>query len=501
MSITRPGPFLSKWAEKGKRFDVPDNGADIANGKADIQTGFPEITMKSVINGGVPPWGQDHNGILYQITQAIQWTQAGGVPTFNQDFVNKNGGYPAGSILQGDDVSKPWILWISVQDENTNKLIGLDINNPSAQNGWRRYPIIEEKDGALLYYNDDGELAVATPSVSFTRYVSWSKGNDNNKGTDKGSPLKTIDKAIASSPSSGQIYIKILDTDTHYWMSSHDIYNLKDQDISNYDPGKIYSDSDGITQEPPSKLWYTIDIGSRTIIIQPYSDVEGQDFWDELLYSAQINMVDAYWGYCVDDAVLASRGIRRPVIKIMWCYGYANNEYNHFITSYIGWCGINGISNAFSIEFYGCQFETHKIDDLNNAPFGANSGWARPGGNYIFNGCIFTNFCNDLIYYKYFLGGTEITSSSISFRRSNYFVDSLTNKGPLMILINAPINIFVNDGKPDKINNTNYKFIENNVEKFMSKGSTYYPASLKKIKHPSPHYAYLTTSFDINENI
>ncbi|MUG08369.1 hypothetical protein [Commensalibacter melissae] len=90
MSIQRPEKlFSSKWAEYGDRFNIEDTGADYQNGRADIETGFPPQTMKSVLQGGVPPWGQDHNGILYQITEAIQWMQAGGLPSFNQDFCNK----------------------------------------------------------------------------------------------------------------------------------------------------------------------------------------------------------------------------------------------------------------------------------------------------------------------------------------------------------------------------------------------------------------------------
>ena len=47
-------------------------------GFASLNDGFPPLTMTPIAAGGVPPFGQDMNGILNQITEVLQWQQAGG---------------------------------------------------------------------------------------------------------------------------------------------------------------------------------------------------------------------------------------------------------------------------------------------------------------------------------------------------------------------------------------------------------------------------------------
>ena len=61
--------------------------------------------------------GQDLNGILKWITQAIQWQQAGNMACYNSVFSTAIGGYPIGSILQSTTKGK---FWLSTADNNTN---------------------------------------------------------------------------------------------------------------------------------------------------------------------------------------------------------------------------------------------------------------------------------------------------------------------------------------------------------------------------------------------
>jgi hypothetical protein len=49
--------------------------------------------------GGIPPFGQDFNGIFFDITQILQYMQAGGHPTYSSELSTAIGGYPLGAML------------------------------------------------------------------------------------------------------------------------------------------------------------------------------------------------------------------------------------------------------------------------------------------------------------------------------------------------------------------------------------------------------------------
>jgi hypothetical protein len=73
--------------------------------------------MTPIAAGGVPPFGQDMNGILKQITQGIQWEQAGGGYAFDAAFATSIGGYPKGAIVNSAIVLGK--KWTSLVDNNT----------------------------------------------------------------------------------------------------------------------------------------------------------------------------------------------------------------------------------------------------------------------------------------------------------------------------------------------------------------------------------------------
>jgi len=90
----------------------------IVNCAASLPDGFPPLTFLAQTSGGCPPFGQDMNGILRQITQWQQWQQAGELPTiYDSSFQTSIGGYPNGAIIQSAVV--PGDFWISTTDNNT----------------------------------------------------------------------------------------------------------------------------------------------------------------------------------------------------------------------------------------------------------------------------------------------------------------------------------------------------------------------------------------------
>ena len=81
----------------------------VTPGAASLADGFPPLCFLPVSAGGVPPFGQDMNGILNEITANLQWLQAGGVPAYNAAFSAAIGGYPKGAVLASADGVGFWL--------------------------------------------------------------------------------------------------------------------------------------------------------------------------------------------------------------------------------------------------------------------------------------------------------------------------------------------------------------------------------------------------------
>ena len=71
----------------------------ITPGAASLTDGFPPLTFIAEGAGGIPPFGQDMNGILNEITAWIQWGNAGAPVIYDATFSAAIGGYPKGTIL------------------------------------------------------------------------------------------------------------------------------------------------------------------------------------------------------------------------------------------------------------------------------------------------------------------------------------------------------------------------------------------------------------------
>lgn len=85
-------------------------------GAASFDTGFPPATMIPIVAGGVPPYGQDMNGILYMITAHTAYLQAGQNYKFSASVSTAITGYAKGAVLaMADDTG----LWISTAAANT----------------------------------------------------------------------------------------------------------------------------------------------------------------------------------------------------------------------------------------------------------------------------------------------------------------------------------------------------------------------------------------------
>lgn len=114
MSVSEPGKIVTPWAESGLKNPIPP-AANPATGRAGFDQGFSAINMTAKEAGGIPPFGQDFNGIFYEVTNILRYMQAGGQPTFDAALATAIGGYPKGAMVLGND---GLTLWQSKVDSN-----------------------------------------------------------------------------------------------------------------------------------------------------------------------------------------------------------------------------------------------------------------------------------------------------------------------------------------------------------------------------------------------
>lgn len=88
-----------------------------AIGRASMALGFPKETFTPIAAGGVPPYGEDMNGILHMLAQAARAAEAGLVRPFSQNYANSINGYPLGAIVAHPSISGRYVM--NAQDNNT----------------------------------------------------------------------------------------------------------------------------------------------------------------------------------------------------------------------------------------------------------------------------------------------------------------------------------------------------------------------------------------------
>lgn len=117
MPISIIPKFLQKaFAQDGGRQDVPISG-DTSLGRATYETGFAAINRIPIEAGGIPPFGTDMNGVLYDVSAAIQYLQSGHEFPFDAVFAASIGGYGVGAVVS--DSSDKSLLWVNGTNANS----------------------------------------------------------------------------------------------------------------------------------------------------------------------------------------------------------------------------------------------------------------------------------------------------------------------------------------------------------------------------------------------
>lgn len=96
-----------------------------ASPNASWHDGFPAVTMEPISSGGVPPAGQDFNGIYYELSEVLVYTNAGGRFKWDSAFAAAVG-YPAGAVLAANDFSHSFVCLTAGASTDPNTLANVD---------------------------------------------------------------------------------------------------------------------------------------------------------------------------------------------------------------------------------------------------------------------------------------------------------------------------------------------------------------------------------------
>lgn len=135
-------------------------------GQASLQQGFPPENFSPVGAGGVPPFGQDFNGILNLMSAWNRWQATGSFPPYDPTWQAAVGGYPKGACVAS--LVEPVLIWYSLVDNN--------LTNPD--NGGAGWFVFSR---------------VVTTNTDL--YVSPT-GSDSNNGRSPATAMATIQGAI-----------------------------------------------------------------------------------------------------------------------------------------------------------------------------------------------------------------------------------------------------------------------------------------------------------------
>lgn len=177
----------------------------IQDGAASFNDGFVPDNFTPVSAGGVPPFGQDMNGVLSAITAWLQWIQAGNPTAYDSTFATAIAGYPLGAVLQS--AVTPLAQWQSYVDGNlTNP------DDPLTSVGWQRVgtpvgtptPMFQAEPGFILATSQtigsaSSGAAQAAASTLFLFVHIWNKFSNSQCPifTSAGAPTTRGANAVA----------------------------------------------------------------------------------------------------------------------------------------------------------------------------------------------------------------------------------------------------------------------------------------------------------------
>lgn len=176
----------------------------VTDGAASLTDGFPPLNFLAVGAGGVPPFGQDFNGLLKQITQWSRWQGAGGLVTWDSALSTAIGGYPKGALVASTTAGHVWLC--TVENNTTNPDAGgagwVDLAAQTAQMSPFTQPFVGLRGGGgggkTASWTIEELIVLASDTAYFTSAASLNfDGNTTGvNGMDIGSTPVSGDLSI-----------------------------------------------------------------------------------------------------------------------------------------------------------------------------------------------------------------------------------------------------------------------------------------------------------------
>lgn len=116
----------------------------ITPGAASLTDGFPPVCFQPVGAGGIPPSGQDFNGLLSLVTAWTRWTSAGAPIYYDPTFATAISGYPKGAVVQSTGTVGSF--WLCTVENNTT-------NPDTGGAGWTGFSVLIGSQTSAIYNN------------------------------------------------------------------------------------------------------------------------------------------------------------------------------------------------------------------------------------------------------------------------------------------------------------------------------------------------------------
>lgn len=177
MSVPEPSKILTPWATSGLKNTIPA-ASNPVTGNAGYDQGFPAINMTPKEAGGIPPFGQDFNGILFSITEVLRYLQAGGIPTYSASLSTAIAGYPKGALILGSNGVNVWQNQLDGNTTNPNSggtnWIDLSLKAlPKRAFSRNDYIRIPDVPGGLIIQWGRGTMTAGSASVALNYPITF----------------------------------------------------------------------------------------------------------------------------------------------------------------------------------------------------------------------------------------------------------------------------------------------------------------------------------------
>lgn len=347
-----PARFLKYWAQDAGDpnfvHDIPtDSQINITGGAASQQTGFPPLNFTPQDAGGIPPFGNDMNGILRMLAQWAQWMSAGGPLPYNSAFAAATGGYMQGGVVASTTEGK---YWRSLVDDN-------DTDPDSDPTDWASY------------------LGTVPPvSVTTATGITYTNGQVGVEILRSTTNLAVIDTLPGTSPGvlpSGSL-VKVTNTNAAALIA------FRAGSGATLDGGAL----NFVTLGPGQSGWFLSDGSNYQTVQRPLraklaantsttiyvSNVNGNDNFPGITAAQPFLTRQAVWNYMMQNLDIANAVVRVVFDASLGVYTDAMGEF--------GFAGVMvGQRNPNQITFDG--------NGVTFSPIGPQATWlAQFGGNF-----------------------------------------------------------------------------------------------------------------------